>query len=165
MSHPNAASENAPSPRHGLAIASMVLGITAFFPGCCLAIYFVPFVLSVLAIVFGALSLKRSKSGMAITGLVLGIVCISLYLALLIAGISASQFSDPSKWDFDKGEQKTTITNDIEGDDDTIITRNGKGNGTGDGIGDGIGDLDDGKNDGNNGKDDGNNNTGTNNGT
>jgi len=63
---------------HGLAIASLVLGIVGFF--------FAGFVLGILAIIFGAISLKKIKrsggflngKGMAIAGLVLGIIIMSL---------------------------------------------------------------------------------------
>jgi hypothetical protein len=74
----------------GLAVASMVLGILGFFFGW---LYLVP---CALAIIFGGIALSQIKArnlsgkGMAITGLVCGIVSASIYGLILLAAIGAS---------------------------------------------------------------------------
>ena len=70
----------------GLAVAALVLGITAFFPGCCLAGFYGNWILAILAIVFGVMSMKGAGSGMAKAGLTLGIVAIALNVVLTIVG-------------------------------------------------------------------------------
>jgi|TARA_B100000767_G_C19422758_1_gene392677 hypothetical protein len=62
----------------GMSIASMVCGITAIFFG--------GIVLGPLAIIFGAIGLKRDGRGMAITGLICGILA-SLWTILVIAAV------------------------------------------------------------------------------
>ncbi len=71
---------------NGFSIASMVLGITAVFPGCCN--YYIGIILSILAVSFGAISLSKKMpgKGMAIAGLVLGIVFLVLNVVFLIVG-------------------------------------------------------------------------------
>jgi uncharacterized membrane protein len=74
--------------RNGMGTASLVLGILGvvlfFFP-------YVSVILSVLAIIFGSIGIKRanrgeaSNKGMATAGLVLGIVGAVIALILLIA--------------------------------------------------------------------------------
>ena len=74
----------------GLAVASMVLGILGLFFGW---LYLVP---PVLAVIFSGVALNQIKQrglggkGMAITGLVLGIVGTALYGLILLAAIGAS---------------------------------------------------------------------------
>lgn len=82
------------SRKSGLAIASLVCGICGLIP-----IPLVGFLLSVLAIVFGGVSLvqiKRNASltggGMAIAGLVLGIVAIAIMVILLATGVIGPRF-------------------------------------------------------------------------
>lgn len=66
----------APAPKKsaGLAIASMVLGIVALVFSCCLP--WVTFICALLAVIFGGVSLakKMGGKGMAIAGLVCGII-------------------------------------------------------------------------------------------
>ncbi len=76
----------------GLAIASLVCGI------CGLVIPWVGFILSVLAIVFGGVAISQTRKdpslggrGMAIAGLVCGIVAISLWV-ILIAWVGILMF-------------------------------------------------------------------------
>ena len=69
-------------PGKGLGIAGMVCGIVSFF---CLA-----FVLGLLAVIFGAVGLSKSKAvgmgnGMAVAGIVLGIISIVLWIVFLLA--------------------------------------------------------------------------------
>jgi len=75
----------ASSENKGFSIAAMVLGIVG-----CLG----PFVCSILAIIFAAISLNRGLSGrkMAITGLVTGIVglaWVAIVIVLVIVSLSA----------------------------------------------------------------------------
>ncbi len=80
----------------GKAVTSLILGITAFFPGCCLAGLYINYVLAALAIIFGAMSIKGSGRGMATAGLVLGIVAIVLPLSLTVIGLGFEE--EIEKW-------------------------------------------------------------------
>lgn len=80
----------------GKAVASLVLGITAFFPGCCLSALFINYILAILAIIFGAMSIKGPGRGMATAGLVLGIVAIVLPLFLTVVGLGFEE--EIEKW-------------------------------------------------------------------
>jgi hypothetical protein len=62
----------------GISIAAMVCGIVGLFAG--------GIILGPLAIIFGAIGMKRDGRGMAITGLVTGIIA-SLWSILVIAAI------------------------------------------------------------------------------
>lgn len=68
----------------GFSIAALCCGILGFF--------FLPFLLGPLAIIFGVLGLKRDGRGMAIAGLVLGILQVLLVLlaVLFIAALAGS---------------------------------------------------------------------------
>ena len=70
----------------GMAIAAMVLGIAAFFPGCCLAGFYLNFVIAIIAVVLGVKAMNGPGRGMAMTGLILGILAIVLYIIGLIVG-------------------------------------------------------------------------------
>jgi hypothetical protein len=79
-------------PAIGFAIASLVLGLLAFGG--------IPFIGSLLAIIFGAIALKRIRRdpslegrGMAIAGIVLGIIGIFFALILAIVGIAIGVLS------------------------------------------------------------------------
>ena len=61
--------------KRGLSISSMVLGIVAC-TFCCNALIAIP--CGVLAIVFGTIQLKKNKDNMAKTGLITGIVGLSI---------------------------------------------------------------------------------------
>lgn len=67
----------------GLAIAAMVLGIIGVIFSC---VYYIGIPLGIVAIVLASMSLKKKcpGRGMAITGLVLGIITLSFVLILLI---------------------------------------------------------------------------------
>ncbi len=66
--------------KSGLSIAAMVLGISS------LVLWFVGFILAVLAIIFGAIGLKRKRGrGFAITGLVTGIIGLIVSIGILIS--------------------------------------------------------------------------------
>ena len=73
----------------GLAIAALVLGIMAFFPGCCASGFYGQYILALLAIIFGAMSLSGPAAGMAKAGLTLGIIAVVLWIALTILGVAA----------------------------------------------------------------------------
>ena len=91
----------------GLAVAALVLGITAFFPGCCLAGIYGNWVLAILAIVFGVVGMKGAGSGMAKAGLILGIVAIALHVVLLIVGYELN--TNLEQW---LKEQETAMSGD-----------------------------------------------------
>jgi hypothetical protein len=83
----------APTRTNGFAVTSLVLGICGIVLFC---LYAIP---CILAIIFGAISLNQFKTqpnvysgrGMAVAGLVLGIVGVGL-LVLLVAGTGFSAF-------------------------------------------------------------------------
>lgn len=66
--------------RRGLAIASMVLGIISIVLFC---MWYLSLPCAILALIFGALSVKSSLKGMAIAGIVCSIIAIGLALILL----------------------------------------------------------------------------------
>ena len=70
----------------GLAIASMVLGIFALVLSC--YIPYLPILLGLLAVIFGGVSLakKMGGKGMAIAGLVCGIIALIPAIILIITG-------------------------------------------------------------------------------
>jgi uncharacterized membrane protein len=72
---------------NGLAIAALALGIVSvpiFF------IWFISFIAGVLAIIFGAISLKSSGRSMALAGLITGCVGASLSVLFVLILILAS---------------------------------------------------------------------------
>ena len=83
----------APAPKKsaGLAIASMVLGIVALVLSCCVPV--VTFICALLAVILGGVSLakKMGGKGMAIAGLVCGIIgCIpALYMFAFGASLAS----------------------------------------------------------------------------
>ena len=97
----------------GMAIAAMVLGIAAFFPGCCLAEFYVNYILAVIAIILGVKAMGGPGGGMAKTGLILGVVSIVLYVVLTIVGVQAGD--SLQKW---AEEQQAAQQNDGDGGGD-----------------------------------------------
>ena len=84
-------------PQNGKGIAALVLGIL----GLILTLCFSPFIiLSVLAIIFGALGIRDAKAGnatnrgMSIAGLVMGLVAIAVFVALALVVGSLFVFSE-----------------------------------------------------------------------
>ena len=71
--------------KKGLSIAALVLGIVGILISCTP----VGIVASILGLIFGGLCLykKQGIKGMAITGLVLGIISLALWIILIIAGV------------------------------------------------------------------------------
>lgn len=69
----------------GLSIAAMVLGIIALVFFCAWPIS-IP--CAILAIIFGAVQLKKAGKGMAIAGLSLGIISIAIWIILVATGIT-----------------------------------------------------------------------------
>lgn len=86
--------------KKGFAVASLVLGITALVPGCCLP--YIGIVLSILAIVFSVLYTKANKGlvvnkGMALAALILGILGIivnGVMLALIILSFTNGEYTN-----------------------------------------------------------------------
>lgn len=76
----------APKKSAGLAIASMVLGIVALVLSCCVP--YLPIVLSLLAVILGGVSLakKMGGKGMAIAGLVCGIIGLVPAVIVVVSG-------------------------------------------------------------------------------
>jgi len=78
--------------KNGFPNAALILGILAivlfWFP-------VVNFILAVLAIIFGAISLQGEHRGRAITGLVLGIISLVIEIILVVLAVSlfASMFA------------------------------------------------------------------------
>ena len=70
----------------GLAVASMVLGILALLLSCCVP--YLPILLALLAVVLGAVSLakKMGGTGMAVAGLVCGIIGLIPAVIIIITG-------------------------------------------------------------------------------
>jgi hypothetical protein len=77
-----------PQQSKGLAIASMVCGIIALLFGCCL--WRIGWILSILAIVFGAVSMtnKQGGKGMAIAGIVCGVLSLLPTILGLLFGMA-----------------------------------------------------------------------------
>lgn len=71
--------------KKGLSIASMILGIVSVVL-CC--VWYISVPCSVLAIIFGIIGKKKGGRGMAIAGLVLGIIALALYV-LAILGVAS----------------------------------------------------------------------------
>lgn len=71
---------------NGLAIASMVLGIIALVLSCCVP--YVPILLGLLAVILSGVSLakKQGGKGMAIAGLICGIITLIPSILLLVTG-------------------------------------------------------------------------------
>lgn len=81
---------NVPQQSKALAIASMVTGICSIFPGWCVP--WLPVVLGLVAVVLGGICLakKMSGKGMAIAGLVTGILSLVIYVIVYIFVLSAA---------------------------------------------------------------------------
>jgi hypothetical protein len=82
--------EQRPSPRNGLGIAALVLGILALLTG----LFFIGGVLGIAAIVLGVLGRRRAKrgeatnGGMAIAGIVLGVLGLLLTALAVFGAVS-----------------------------------------------------------------------------
>jgi uncharacterized membrane protein YgaE (UPF0421/DUF939 family) len=76
-----------PAPGQGFAITALVLGCVSVF------MFWLWAITPILAIIFGAIAIKRAdsagakRSGMAIAGVVLGIVFASLFVLIMVAFI------------------------------------------------------------------------------
>ncbi len=77
--------ENQVQEKKGLSITSMVLGIVSIVL-CC--VYYISIPSSILAIIFGAVGMKKGGKGMAIAGIVCGIIGLALYI-LAIIGVAS----------------------------------------------------------------------------
>lgn len=68
----------------GLSIASMVLGIVSVVTLC---VSYVSIACAVLAIIFGIIGRKKGGKGMAITGLILGIITLSIDILIIVFAV------------------------------------------------------------------------------
>lgn len=73
-----------PTEKKGLSIASMVLGIVSIVGFCIHGS--VALICAILAVVFGIIGKKKGGKGMAITGLILGIISLSIYIVIILMG-------------------------------------------------------------------------------
>lgn len=71
----------------GFAIASFVIGLVGLLLNFCCIPYLTP-ILGILSLVFGFISIRSSKKGMAIAGIILGAFTIILSIFVL-AGVAA----------------------------------------------------------------------------
>ena len=74
-------------PGNGLATAGMVLGIVGLVLTATVVLWFIGLVLALLAVIFGAIGLRRANEtgsgrGQAVTALVLGIIALVLGIAI-----------------------------------------------------------------------------------
>ncbi len=78
--------QQAQKPSVGLAVTSMVLGIVALVLSCCVP--YVPVILALIAVILGGVSLAKKKGGkgMAIAGLVCGIIGLIPAIFYIAAG-------------------------------------------------------------------------------
>ena len=81
--------------RTGFAVASLILGILAVC-SCCLPLIAVP--LGILAVVFAVPGMRSINRGLAVAGLVLGIVALVLGMMMLIIFLLSSDRSPYSFW-------------------------------------------------------------------
>ena len=85
---------NAPR-THGLAIASMVCGILAVFPGCCCGLFGIP--LSIAALIMGIVSISQINAsagqlggkGMALAGTICGGVAVAMDIAAVFLNLTS----------------------------------------------------------------------------
>ena len=66
-------------------IASLVLGILAIILFC---VYYISLPCAILAIIFGAIGKSKGGRGMAVAGLVLGIIAVALDVLVIVGVIS-----------------------------------------------------------------------------
>jgi predicted Zn finger-like uncharacterized protein len=82
---------------NGLAIASLILGIIAVFPGCCCGLISIPCGLG--AVITGAIGMK-SESGkpMAIIGIVLGVVALAWITFAIILNVGMGGMNNNNRF-------------------------------------------------------------------
>ncbi len=107
MSEPHKSEQTA---SQGLAITSLVLGILAIVT--CL-VWYIGIVLGALAIIFGAVSLKKPGRGKAIAGIVTG--CIGVVLSLLIVWVVSAALPSlqQSQRDTARKNDVSVLTSDV----------------------------------------------------
>ena len=124
----NAVSEDDIAGGRGLAIAALVLGIMAFFPGCCASGFYGQYILALLAIIFGAMSLSGPAAGLAKAGLTLGIIALVLWIILEIVNV---QFGNQlTEW---AEQQQQAMQAETSGSDDLNTDANNNDGGNDDG--------------------------------
>lgn len=102
MPPPNPMGSPMPPRTHGLAIASMICGILALFPGCCCGLFGLP--LSIAAVVMGLLAMSQINQsggqlggkGMAIAGVVCGGVAIAVNVLGVVFNVTNQLMSSRS---------------------------------------------------------------------
>ena len=76
---------------HGMAIASLVLGIVGIVFGCCL--WYITIPCAIIGLILGVMANKQEKNGMATAGIVLSSISLALAVIELIMVIAAGTSS------------------------------------------------------------------------
>ena len=117
----NTAGGNDNSGGKGLAITALILGIAAFFPGCCAAGFYGQYILAVLAIICGGLSLSGPAAGMAKAGLTLGIIAVVLWIvAPLVLGDAVMEYVEKMQKESQNDGSNGSFNNDFNNDGDNF---------------------------------------------
>ncbi|MDR2586632.1 MAG: DUF2510 domain-containing protein [Coriobacteriales bacterium] len=82
--------------REGMAVASLILGILSI--PCC--VVYIGGLFGVLAIIFGCLGLKSSKRGMAIAGIICGVVGVLLlaFILIVVVALYPDMLANPEEY-------------------------------------------------------------------
>ncbi len=80
--------------RNGFAIASLVLGILSIVLSC---LWFISIPCGILAIIFGGLGMKSEKRGLAIAGIVTGIIGTIALIIILVASLGVYIFNSATE--------------------------------------------------------------------
>lgn len=78
-----------------MAIASMVLGIISVLLSCCSGVKWLTVIVAASGIVLGILALQKKRTdsrGMAIAGIVCGIIALVMWIIMLILGLLGIAF-------------------------------------------------------------------------
>ena len=76
---------------HGMAIASLVLGIVGIVFGCCL--WYITIPCAIIGLILGVMANKQDKNGMATAGIVLSSISLALAVIVIIMVVAAGSSS------------------------------------------------------------------------